>query len=126
MTILFPFFCVGVHFNTSYEALTPLISTTLKVFLHGVEGFVGERRNEDVSLSTALSCAGSGARAKWANGEAFYRSLKNVSVDLDSSPKIPPLQFNPDGTLKSVELQIMNLRPGPAERPLVWEQVRKT
>jgi len=117
------FFTQGVHFNTSYEALKTEIATVLKVFAHGVESFVGDTENENLRLSTALSCAGLGERAKWAIGDRFYRYLRNVSIDLDSSPGKPPLEFNQEGTLKSVELQIMNLRPGPTDRLLVWEQV---
>ena len=32
------------------------------------------------------------------------------------------ISFSPDGTLKSVELKIMNLRPGIGS-PLVWEEI---
>lgn len=113
----------GVHFNTSYEALKYEISTALRVFAHGVEAFVGDRANADLNLSTSLSCAGMGEKAKWAMGDTFYKFLKNVSIDLDSSTIKPPLQFNQEGMLKAVELQIMNLRPGPTDRPFVWEQV---
>ena len=36
----------------------------------------------------------------------------------------PDIAFSPDGTLKSVELKIMNLRPdGRANQDLIWEQV---
>ena len=121
--ILYLFLVSGVHFNTSYEALKSEISTVLKVFAHGVESFVGDNENENIRLSTSLSCAGLGETAKWAIGDRFYRYLKNVSIDIDSSPGKPPLEFSQDGTLKSVELQIMNLRPGPTDRLLVWEQV---
>jgi ionotropic glutamate receptor NMDA 2B len=120
------FIFLGVHFNTSYEALKSEISTVLKVFAHGVESFVGDPENEDLPLSTALSCEGLGEGAKWASGERFYRYLRNVSIDIDSGPGKPPLEFGQDGTLKSVELQIMNLRPGPTDRLLVWEQVSPT
>ena len=38
----------------------------------------------------------------------------------------PDIAFSPDGTLKSVELKIMNLRPdGRANQDLIWEQVSR-
>lgn len=58
---------------------------------------------------------------KWPVGDMFYKSLRNVSIELDN-PK-PPIQFNQDGILKNAELQIMNLRPGATEKQLQWEQV---
>ena len=38
----------------------------------------------------------------------------------------PDIAFSPDGTLKSVELKIMNLRPdGRANQDLIWEHVSR-
>ena len=51
----------------------------------------------------------------------FFRYLRNVTVEGGFGK--PDIAFSSDGTLKSVELKIMNLRPGISSN-LVWEVVR--
>ena len=52
----------------------------------------------------------------------ILRYLLNVSVPLEEMPE--HLEFNSDGTVKSAQLKIMNLRRGTSgER---WEEVRVT
>ena len=51
------------------------------------------------------------------------RYLRNVTIRGGFGK--PDLAFQPDGTLRSVELKIMNLRPGVWSN-LVWEEVRRT
>ena len=50
------------------------------------------------------------------------RYLRNVTVAQGDGK--PDIAFSSDGTLKSVELKIMNLRPdGRTNQDLIWEQV---
>ena len=51
----------------------------------------------------------------------IFRYLRNVTVEGGFGK--PDIAFSSDGTLKSVELKIMNLRPGISSN-LVWEVVR--
>ena len=51
----------------------------------------------------------------------YSRSLRNVTIKGGFGK--PSLSFLGDGTLKSVELKIMNLRPGVWSN-LVWEEVK--
>ena len=56
--------------------------------------------------------------------------MRNVSIQ--QSDGKPDIAFSSDGTLKSVELKIMNLRPdGRSNQPnqeqnLIWEEVSTT
>ena len=51
-----------------------------------------------------------------------FRYLRNVTVAQGDGK--PDIAFSADGTLKSVELKIMNLRPdGRGSQDLIWEQV---
>ena len=53
---------------------------------------------------------------------SFSRYLRNVTVAQGDGK--PDIAFSSDGTLKSVELKIMNLRPdGRSNQDLIWEQV---
>ena len=60
----------------------------------------------------------------------LLRYLRNVSIQ--QSDGKPDIAFSSDGTLKSVELKIMNLRPdGRSNQPnqeqnLIWEEVSTT
>lgn len=112
-----------MHFNTSHDSLKSEISAGIRVFVSGVEAFTLE--HPDVNLTPNLSCEeghqNESETAKWSVGDMFYKSLRNVSIELEH-PR-PPIQFSPDGILKNAELQIMNLRPGVAEKLLQWEQV---
>lgn len=118
-----PIGMLGVHFNTTIEALKSEITSAVRVFVNGVQQFRNDTRNNKISLTPSLSCDGVGDTAKWKEGDHFYRALSSVVVESPDGNK-PPLSFNPDGTLKNVELQIMNLRPlGLNEKTLVWEQI---
>ena len=54
------------------------------------------------------------------NVTSNYRYLRNVVLRGDFGQ--PNVSFSHDGTLKSVELKIMNSRPGIGS-PLVWEEI---
>jgi hypothetical protein len=52
----------------------------------------------------------------------LFRYLQNVSFEVE--PGRPSLEFQADGTQRSVELMIVNLQPGVgAGREFIWEQV---
>ena len=59
--------------------------------------------------------------AQRSNALSFVcRYLRNVTIDGEFSR--PDVSFSSDGTLKNVELKIMNLRPGLSSN-LVWEEI---
>ncbi|XP_026499121.1 glutamate receptor ionotropic, NMDA 2B [Vanessa tameamea] len=117
----FPVGMLGVHFDTSSSSIIAEIATAVKVFAYGVESYVSEPENIRYPLGTRLSCSGVGTgEARWSTGERFYRHLRNVSVEGESSK--PSIEFTPDGELRAVELKIMNLRPTLGDQ-LVWEEI---
>ncbi|KAF4520441.1 hypothetical protein B566_EDAN004013 [Ephemera danica] len=83
-------------------SLVSEITTAIKVYAYGVEDFVNDPRNANLSLNTQLSY------------------LRNVSVETDVGK--PPIEFTGDGVLKAAELKIMNLRLGTTKQP-VWEEI---
>ena len=103
------------------------ISTAMMVFVHGAEAFINDASNTPESLVPNLSCdsASSQKETKWTLGETFHTYLRNVSVAQGDGK--PDVAFSSDGTLKSVELKIMNLRPdGRSNQDLIWEEVNKS
>ncbi|XP_050721991.1 glutamate receptor ionotropic, NMDA 2B-like [Eriocheir sinensis] len=118
----FPVGMLGVHFETTEVALIEEIENAMLVFGWGLHGHLQDETSRDVvpSLAPALSCDTGDAR--WRGGDKFYRFLKNVSIDRDSQPGTPKLEFNSDGTRHAVTLRIMNLRPD-VSRKLTWEEI---
>ncbi|XP_046449202.1 glutamate receptor ionotropic, NMDA 2B-like isoform X2 [Daphnia pulex] len=120
----FPVGMLGVHFETTDNQLTKSISTALKVFVNGVEGFHRES-NASTLLSPKVSCEDStSTSSRWAQGEQLFKYLQNVRIDVD--PGRPSLEFDADGTRSSVELTIVNLQPsnsGGSGRELLWRQI---
>ena len=53
------------------------------------------------------------------------RYLQNVRLEGDS-PGRPPLEIDPDGTLRSVELKIVNLQPDDTGHGGEWKKVFST
>ncbi|XP_069687880.1 glutamate receptor ionotropic, NMDA 2B isoform X4 [Periplaneta americana] len=116
----FPVGMLGVHFDTSSSSLVNEITTAVKVYAYGVEDFVNDARNANLSLNTQLSCEGIGD-SRWKTGDRFFKYLRNVSVEVEHPGK-PNVEFTQDGVLKAAELKIMNLRPG-VSKQLVWEEI---
>ncbi|XP_076634854.1 glutamate ionotropic receptor NMDA type subunit 2 isoform X2 [Colletes latitarsis] len=116
----FPVGMLGVHFDTSTESLVSEITTAVKVYAYGVEDFLNDQDNENLSLNTQLSCEESYGESRWNTGDLFFKYLKNVSVEGDQGK--PNVEFTQDGVLKAAELKIMNLRPG-VSKQLVWEEI---
>ncbi|XP_034250123.1 glutamate receptor ionotropic, NMDA 2B isoform X5 [Thrips palmi] len=118
----FPVGMLGVHFDTSSTSLVTEITTAIKVYAYGVEDFVNDPRNANLSLNTKLSCEGAGlGDSRWETGDRFYKYLRNVSVENDMGK--PNVEFTADGVLKAAELKIMNLRPGNNKQMMVWEEI---
>ncbi|XP_034944082.1 glutamate receptor ionotropic, NMDA 2B [Chelonus insularis] len=115
----FPVGMLGVHFDTTSPSLVNEIATAIKVYAYGVEDFVNDPKNVNLSLNSALSCEGLG-ESRWNTGDRFFRYLKNVSVEGDQGK--PNIEFTQDGVLKAAELKIMNLRPGTSKQ-LIWEEI---
>ncbi|XP_025836924.1 glutamate receptor ionotropic, NMDA 2B [Agrilus planipennis] len=116
----FPVGMLGVHFDTTSASLVNEITTAIKVYAYGVEGFINDQKTDNWSLNTQLSCDGPGV-ARWDTGDRFFRHLRNVTIESELMGK-PPIEFTPDGVLKAAELKIMNLRPG-VSKQLVWEEI---
>ena len=51
----------------------------------------------------------------------MYKFLRNASIARKQEGK-PPLEFYKDGSVKAVELKIVNLQPDNDER-MVWEEI---
>jgi ionotropic glutamate receptor NMDA 2B len=65
--------CAGVHFERTDNQLTKSISTVLKVFVNGVEGFHRES-NASTLLSPKVSCEDStSTSSRWAQGEQLFK-----------------------------------------------------
>lgn len=63
-----------MHFDTSSTSLVTEITTAIKVYAYGVEDFVNDPRNSNLSLNTKLSCEGSGlGDSRWETGDRFYK-----------------------------------------------------
>uniref|UniRef100_T1J731 Receptor ligand binding region domain-containing protein n=1 Tax=Strigamia maritima TaxID=126957 RepID=T1J731_STRMM len=111
----FPSGMLGVHFDTGFESLLQEIEKAVKVFSHGLELFLADHPSTNGSLQPNLSCVGKGD-SRWANGELFYRYLRNTSVAINSQS----VEFKLDGTLRHAELDIMNLN-----NQLKWDKIGK-
>lgn len=62
----------GVHFDTSSQTLVNEINTAIKVYAYGVEDFVNDPRNANLSLNTQLACERVG-ESRWNTGDRFYK-----------------------------------------------------
>ena len=63
-----------------------------------------EKRN---IVQSNISCQEKG-EVQWHQGEELFKYLKNVSVHQKNGG--PPIEFNTDGSLKPVEIRIVNLQ----------------
>lgn len=62
----------GVHFDTSMTSLVNEISTAIKVYAYGVEDFVNDTKNANITLNAGLSCYEQG-ESRWSMGDRFFR-----------------------------------------------------
>ncbi|RWS05924.1 glutamate receptor ionotropic: NMDA 2B-like protein [Dinothrombium tinctorium] len=93
------------------------LERAVTVFGNGLELFVNDANNSNLSLMPGLRCNGSG-EARWARGDILFKYLRSVKLKEKSKP---PIEFNEDGTLKYVELDVMNLNDnGRWEKIGVW------
>ncbi|CAG2120847.1 unnamed protein product, partial [Medioppia subpectinata] len=70
----FPPGMLGVHFNTTHQRLLDEIERAVTIFGHGLELFVNDAKNLNLSLSPNLSCNGS-AETRWSRGDIFFKSV---------------------------------------------------
>jgi len=62
----------GVHFDTSSASIVNEITTAIKVYAYGVEDFINDPSNANLSLNAHLSCEGLGD-SRWKTGDRFFR-----------------------------------------------------
>ncbi|KFM73572.1 Glutamate [NMDA] receptor subunit epsilon-2, partial [Stegodyphus mimosarum] len=110
----FPIGMLGVYYNTTKFRLFDELEKAVLVFGHGLELFTSDPKNANISLTPNVSCYGAG-QPRWNKGDYFFKYLKNVTAKVKQGPDI---SFNLDGSLKHVELQILNLN-----RKNVWEKI---
>nr|XP_015917244.1 glutamate receptor ionotropic, NMDA 2B isoform X1 [Parasteatoda tepidariorum]XP_042910482.1 glutamate receptor ionotropic, NMDA 2B isoform X1 [Parasteatoda tepidariorum] len=116
----FPPGLLGIHFNTTMHRLMEEIERSVKIFVHGLEQFLEDPQNVNMSLAHNLNCT-SNSDIKWNKGEHFFKYLRNVSIKEKGGKA--DLEFNLDGTLKYVELEVMNLNNmGFWEKIGVWTE----
>ncbi|XP_076366206.1 glutamate receptor ionotropic, NMDA 2B-like isoform X2 [Tachypleus tridentatus] len=104
-----------IHFNASTLKLEDQIERAISIFFYGLELFVSDQSNLNVNLSHNIQCYGPGD-THWSRGDLFYRYLRNVSINTRQDES--NVEFNIDGTLKYVKLEVVNLN-----RRKMWEKV---
>lgn len=110
------------------------IEKAVTVIGYGLELFHSDKMKRNINLSPKLSCARNSTEPRWKEGDLFFqlviipiisylppfiltgfshvcsnRYLRNVSIKQTKYQNKPTIEFNPDGTLKFVELDIVNL-----------------
>ena len=105
---------LGVHFETDTRALVNEIETCMTVFAHGLSMLHNARhipraRKEEM-IHCNVSCYSNGP-VQWSGGLQLRQYLAGVNIPPGRSNKPHSIAFNSDGSLKYVELKIMNLRP---------------
>uniref|UniRef100_A0AAN0LJ18 Glutamate ionotropic [NMDA] receptor 2B n=1 Tax=Polyphagotarsonemus latus TaxID=1204166 RepID=A0AAN0LJ18_9ACAR len=111
----FPPGMLGIYFNTTNLRLFDEIERAVNIFGHGLENFVGNGLNAHLSLSPDLRCNET-TDYRWIVGEILFRHIRSVSIRTKTGK--PNLEFNLDGTLKYVELDIMNLNSAG-----IWDKI---
>ncbi|XP_023329329.1 glutamate receptor ionotropic, NMDA 2B [Eurytemora carolleeae] len=118
---------LGVHFPTDTLALIREINTALSVFSHGLNNLYLDRIPDSEKLEMLqpnVSCQDHGA-VKWPGGRKLHKYL--AAVKIRGSRSDQDFEFNNDGSLKNVELKVMNLRPrgqGMVEDgAMMWEEI---
>ena len=136
------FFLTGIYFNTTHLRMLDEIEKAVTVIGYGLELFHADKSKGHINLSPKLSCSSNESR--WKDGDLFFqlvfsnspvsthsswdfllpnRYLRNVSIKQTKYQNKPDIEFNPDGTLKFVELDIVNLNHmGNWEKVIVCHQ----
>lgn len=109
----FPSGMLGIHFNTTHEKLLEELERAVTVFGYGLEMLVND--NKVLDLKSNVNC-NSSENLKWNVGEMLFSYLRNVSIR--SKYGRLNTEFNLDGTLKFVELDILNLN-----NEAIWERI---
>ncbi|XP_055944904.1 glutamate receptor ionotropic, NMDA 2B-like isoform X2 [Argiope bruennichi] len=110
----FPPGMLGVYFNTTINRLFDELERAVTVFAHGLELYFNDQRNSNTNLLPNLTCNGTG-QTRWNKGDLLFKYLRNVTASVKQGPSI---SFNMDGSLKYVDLQILNLN-----NKGVWEKI---
>ncbi|KAF8786655.1 Glutamate receptor ionotropic like protein [Argiope bruennichi] len=72
----FPPGLLGIHFNTTMNRLMEEIERSVKIFVHGLELFLDDPQNHNISLAPSLNCTANND-IKWSKGEHFFKYLRN-------------------------------------------------
>ncbi|GBM49953.1 Glutamate receptor ionotropic, NMDA 2B [Araneus ventricosus] len=110
----FPPGMLGVYFNTTINRLFDELERAVTVFAHGLELYFNDQKNSNTNLLPNLTCNGTG-QTRWNKGDLLFKYLRNVTASVKQGPSI---SFNMDGSLKFVDLQILNLN-----NKGVWEKI---
>lgn len=73
-------------------------------------------------VQSNVSCHGRG-EVRWSQGETLFKYLKEVSVPKREGG--PPIEFNSDGSLKSVEIRIVNLQLDAEASKMAQSSIKK-
>ncbi|GFS95347.1 glutamate receptor ionotropic, NMDA 2B [Nephila pilipes] len=114
----FPTGMLGIYMNVSTERLNVEVERAVNIFAHGLESFYLDNRNTNISLSPSLSCNLNG-QSRWNRGDIIFRHLRGVTIN--AKPPSRPIAFNLDGTLRDVEIHVMNLKHDRWEQIGIWE-----
>ncbi|XP_055944926.1 glutamate receptor ionotropic, NMDA 2B-like [Argiope bruennichi] len=114
----FPTGMLGIYINVTTERLNVEVERAVNIFAHGLESFYHDSKNSNISLSPTLSCNGNG-QSRWNRGDVIFRHMRGVTIS--AKPPSRPIAFNLDGTLKDVEIHVMNLKFDRWEQIGVWE-----
>ncbi|GFQ70517.1 glutamate receptor ionotropic, NMDA 2B [Trichonephila clavata] len=104
--------------NVSTERLNVEVERAVNIFAHGLESFYHDNKNSNISLSPSLSCNLNG-QSRWNKGDVIFRHMRSVAIS--AKPPSRPISFNLDGTLKDVEIHVMNLKHDHWEQIGIWE-----
>ncbi|XP_054718557.1 glutamate receptor ionotropic, NMDA 2B-like [Uloborus diversus] len=114
----FPVGMLGIYINVTMEKLYVEIDRAVNTFAHGIESFYNDPKTGNISLIPNLSCNISG-QSRWNRGDLVFKHMRDVSIKHKTLGR--PIEFNLDGTLKDVEIYVMNLNYFSWERIGWWE-----
>nr|XP_042903924.1 glutamate receptor ionotropic, NMDA 2B-like [Parasteatoda tepidariorum] len=114
----FPTGMLGIYINVTMERCYLEMERAVNIFAYGLESFYQSPRDANVSLFPDLSCNGN-EQPRWNRGDVIFRHMRDVNIQYRIQGR--PISFNLDGTLKDVEIHVMNLNQNGWERIGLWE-----
>ncbi|KAG8193265.1 hypothetical protein JTE90_027009 [Oedothorax gibbosus] len=114
----FPTGMLGLYINVSIDRLYVEMERAVNIFAYGLQSFYEDPEYANISLTPRLSCSGLG-QARWNRGDVIFRHMRNVRIPAKAHSR--PISFNLDGTLKDVEIHVVNLKQDHWEQIGMWE-----